>query len=776
MAPIIERFISLFTVPQANLIYAQALLFCSFAAWLNCIYARGRNASSTSNRMQLGLLFLFIAQLFLFILSWLAWLGIIDTHSFLPPIDRMLAIFSLGLIIWLWAFPESNRIWDALTILVELIILLFGTTGIVLWLREATNIYFNTSDVGAYAYYAGLGLILAGIILLFIRRRTYWGYGVLMLVLFLAGYLVQIVVSQPASDYTWFVHLGESAFIFLLVLPKRLVSPQLKADSPRVVEPSLPAAARLDGKLVQSVADVVTETSPDRYYQELTRLVAHAMDADYCLLMIPPKTGEQLIVPVAFSSAQNQQVEGFTADSHTMPSVLEALKNNSSLCLTGGKDSQVTPLAEELGAPQTGHLVLVPFQPRGTNTTMGIALLSRPSASPWDEADAVRLEDLTVTLIANIGRARVAGKLVEQGDLTEKLTHAEALTDQVRLEYAQLKAKYDSIADVASASAAQTENEKALQETVTRLESRNKELEALLARGRPSMEEVEQLRLELRSALADLARIPSTLSKSDQKMLETQLSAVKSLDKMQPTELVTSIAQEFRQPLSSIVGYTDLLLGESVGLLGAVQRRFVERVKASAERLSILLNELVEVMTIDGGKVDKTPVSVELGPVIQEAISNITAQLNEKNITIQPDLPPLLPAIQANKDAVLQILANLLENACLVTPVDGVISLSAGVEQREGEQNYILLSVSDQGGGIDRTDISRVFTRRYKMEHPLIQGVGDTGVGLSIVKSLVELLKGRVWVDSVPGGSTFSVLLPLVSTYSNAASPSILTS
>jgi signal transduction histidine kinase len=766
MAPIIERLISLLSVPQANLVYAQALLFCSFAAWLSCIYARGKNTTSSGNRMQLGLLILVLAQLFLFVMSWLAWLGLVDSHTFLPPLDRTLAIFSLVLIIWLWAFPEPNRIFDALVALFEIITLLFGATAIVVWLREASNTYFNTSDLGAYAYYAGLALVILGLILLFLRRRSYWGYGVLMLALFLTGYLAQFVVTQPASDYTWFVHLGESAFIFLLVLPKRLVSPLKVPGTISGAEVPGPPVLPVDGKLLQSVADVVTETSPDKYYQELTRLVANMMGAEYCLLMIPPKTGEQLILPVAYASVQDKLMDGFTADGHKMPSILEALKNNRSLCLAGGKDSEVQVLSEELGEQHTGHLVLSPFQPKGTNTIMGIVLLSRPFAPTWTEGDATRLKDLTDTLIANIGRARVAGRLVEQGDLAEKLQRAEAHADQVRLEYAQLKARYDSISDLATASAAQSENEKALQEAVTRLENRNKELEALLARGRPSLEEVEQLRLELRAALADLARIPSTLSKSDQKMLETQLSAVKSLDKMQPTELVTSIAQEFRQPLSSIVGYTDLLLGESVGLLGAVQRKFVERVKASAERLGILLNELVEVMTIDVGKVDKTPVSVELAPVIQEAISNISAQLNDKNITIQTDLPPFLPAIQANKDAVLQILANLLENACLVTSQDGIISLSARVEQRQGEPDYILLSVSDQGGGIERTDISRVFMRRYKMENPLIKGVGDAGVGLSIVKSLVELLKGRVWVDSVPGGSVFSVLLPLSGPYS----------
>ena len=290
-----------------------------------------------------------------------------------------------------------------------------------------------------------------------------------------------------------------------------------------------------------------------------------------------------------------------------------------------------------------------------------------------------------------------------------------------------------------------------------------------MSKGRPSIEEMEQLRLELRNALEDLARIPTTLSKSDQKMLEMQLTTMKHLDDIGQSELVTSIAQEFNQPLSSIIGYTDLLLGESVGLLGAMQRKFLERVKASTERLGILMDELVEVLAIDDGKLDQTLTSVDLEAVIDDAVGSIINQISEKNITMRVDLPEELPEIQANRDALLQILANLLQNACLVTPPDGEIRLYSRVEHKN-EAKYLLAAVSDQGGGIAKVDIPRVFSRRYKIENPLIQGIGDTGVGLSIVNSLVELLRGRVWVDTQEGiGSTFSVLLPLTEDHSNQA-------
>ena len=184
-------------------------------------------------------------------------------------------------------------------------------------------------------------------------------------------------------------------------------------------------------------------------------------------------------------------------------------------------------------------------------------------------------------------------------------------------------------------------------------------------------------------------------------MLELQLSTVKRLDDMQPTELVNSIAQEFRQPLASIIGYTDLLLGESVGLLGAVQRKFVERVKASTERLGILLNELVQVMSIDGGTVDQTAVSVDFKTVIDEALTNIAGQISEKNIDMRVDIPDTPVAVRVNKDALLQILENLFLNACLVTPADGWIRLLAVIEQQE-ECTKLYPYIGNRPGGRDR--------------------------------------------------------------------------
>ncbi len=787
MAPIVEQIIRLLTVPEGNLIYSLILGFCVFGAWLSYQFARSNQKSVDGKRMQAGLLFLFLVQLLLFGATWLVWRGVIDGHLYLPPLDRTLALFSLVLIIWLWAFPKPDKAADALITVLGTVVILLGVISMILWLREGSDTFFNTSTLGGYAYYSGLGITVLGVLLLLLRRTSYWGYGLLMLLILLAGYIAQYFITQATTDYGWFMHLGEMvAFTLLFALPKRLVSLRKMGDFVDKGKPTGIVTPRLDANLVKSLTSLIMEPSPQQYYQELTRFVAHLMNADFSLIMMPPKTGEQLIVPVGYSRLQDKMIEGFAADGHKMPSLLEAIKSEKTLLITGGKlGTEVQTLADELEMKQASQLLMIPFHPKGTNAVMGITVLSKPSDPIWNEADAQQLKEVIETLISNVGQySKGTSQQADQGEMMKKLEHAQAYADQVRLEYAQLKTKYDSISAQAMSSASQAENmtalmesQKNLQNSVARLESRNRELESLLAMGKPSIEEVEQLRQELRSALTDLARIPSTLSKSDQKMLEMQLAAVKRLDEIRPAELVTSIAQEFRQPLSSIIGYTDLLLGESVGLLGALQRKFVERVKASTERLVILLNELVQVMTIDGGKVDQTPVSVDLKSVIDEAIGNVTAQISEKNIALRVDVPEKLPAVRANKDALQQILANLLQNACLVTPVDGEISLAARVEQQDNELKFIHISVTDQGGGIEYADLPRVFSRRYKMENPLIKGIGDSGVGLSIVKSLVELHKGRVWVDTEVGaGSSFSVLLPIAEDQNTQNSPITSTS
>lgn len=312
-----------------------------------------------------------------------------------------------------------------------------------------------------------------------------------------------------------------------------------------------------------------------------------------------------------------------------------------------------------------------------------------------------------------------------------------------------------------AAASARSPEQEDLRSRIAALQAENESLKGWLSAQPPaeSSAQVDMLEDQLRLTLIELALLQKQLSEADQKFLEVN----KSASPAEHAEVVTSIVQDLRQPMSSISGYTDLLLGESVGILGALQRKFLDRIKAATERMGALIEDLVQVSSLENNPVDLDPRPVDLNQVIDEAISHTSARMIEKNIRLHVDLPENLPKIQADQDALQQVVIHLLQNAGAASPADGeiVLSVQNAVEDHE-EHGYILLRVTDTGGGIPPEDLPRVFSRLYRADNPLIQGVGDTGVCLSVARSLVEALNGRIWVDSDPGkGSTFSVLLPV---------------
>jgi PAS domain S-box-containing protein len=237
-------------------------------------------------------------------------------------------------------------------------------------------------------------------------------------------------------------------------------------------------------------------------------------------------------------------------------------------------------------------------------------------------------------------------------------------------------------------------------------------------------------------------------------------------------EFVASLSQELRTPMTSITGYTDLLLGESVGLIGEMQRKFLQRIKANIERMASMLNDLIGVTAIDAGQLEIHPTTVDMGEIIEDTIIGARAQLEEKELTLELNLPEQIPPVEADTDCAHQIMANLLGNATKCSPVGSTIEVSASIYDAKAgnpeETRYLKVSVRDSGGGIAPEDQDRVFDRFYQAESPLINGLGETGVGLAIVKSLVEAHGGRVWVESEMGvGSTFSFLLPISESYDN---------
>ncbi len=227
-------------------------------------------------------------------------------------------------------------------------------------------------------------------------------------------------------------------------------------------------------------------------------------------------------------------------------------------------------------------------------------------------------------------------------------------------------------------------------------------------------------------------------------------------------EAIISLANEFRTPMTALIGYTDLLLGEQLGILTKMQKDFLERVKANVEQLNHLLNDLVHLASPDSRAMKLSPQPVNLIEIIEEGVMGLSARFRERRLAVNLDLPEELSPILADRDSLYQIMLRLLSNAALCSQPETEVKITAREETSAGDENYIRVSVKDTGGGIDPEDYPRVFRRFYRANQPLIAGMGETGVGMAVAKTLVEANGGRIWVASESGeGSTFSFIIPV---------------
>ncbi len=225
-------------------------------------------------------------------------------------------------------------------------------------------------------------------------------------------------------------------------------------------------------------------------------------------------------------------------------------------------------------------------------------------------------------------------------------------------------------------------------------------------------------------------------------------------------EVLVGMINELRTPMTSIIGYTDLLLAEQVGILNAMQMQFLERVKANIERMGQMLTDLVELVSPEKSREAIEPEPVDLVHVIEEAIVGMAARFRERRIGVRMELPEELAPVRADRDSLYQIILRLLSNAVLCSQEGSEIIVSAQMQGGK-EASFVRISVTDTCGGIAPEDMPRVFRRFYRAQQPLIQGMGERGVGMAMVKALVEANGGRIWVESEQGvGSTFSFILP----------------
>lgn len=237
------------------------------------------------------------------------------------------------------------------------------------------------------------------------------------------------------------------------------------------------------------------------------------------------------------------------------------------------------------------------------------------------------------------------------------------------------------------------------------------------------------------------------------------------------TEFIGTVSHELRTPMTSIKGFTQLLAMGNLGPVNETQREFLNIIQSNAERMIAIINDLLDITKIETGSVELEIRPIHVAETLSKVLLDLQTKVHERQQTLTLSLPAGLPLVRADAHRFNQILFNLVSNAVKYTPRGGSITIEAREvtteavpeDEHDGLRpgRYIQIDVRDTGVGIAPDDVPRIWERFYRTENPLKVEAGGTGLGLSLVKPLVRLLGGRIWVESqINVGSTFSFVLP----------------
>lgn len=769
-----------------NTFYALlALLLLSAASLRLQNRARPNKLDQRLNVALLVLMGLRLIELPVFIQ---AWLGEPAAQHAQAPLERGILLISVVILAWLWARPNGDgRGRQALFSLELIAALITAALLFYLWQLQPTEPTFNYSNLDYAWSAAALVAILLGLAQIFTSPARPVA-GLVQLGVVLAGQVAHLFLAEPFGNMPLAAEFAQLiALLFLFGLPVMFTKREAKAKqesaltvTPVEIEGEMPAFFDLED-LDQDFSSpaMAAKSGPLQPAEELAKQIAEKLHANLVLLATMNDAQKQLELQYGYNLLRSAPIEAARIPLREMPRVASALQRNRSLRLTAEpRLAELAVLSQALRLSFPGHLLVAPFT--YTQDLRRWAILLINIERPWQLEDEVELEKTTATLGSQLAlalgvseKASAAVELVapvkaELGEAREQLEKLASENLRYREDIDRLLAHIDELQTAQSAANGLTVAESG--DVVAALQKENEKLKTALASlessggrtVRPMSIEASQAKEELRLAMQEVAGLQAKLDAAQQAMLESgeQQPGVKI--PAEQVELVASIAQELRQPLSSILGYTDLLLGESVGILGALQRKFLERVRSSTERMNKLIDDLIRIAELDRSGYNVLRKPVDLSAVFDDAIGQLRGQLQEKRITLRVDLPRQMPQLNTDRDALQQILYHLLQNADAATPAEGSITLRAVVEEQSSLGEFVLIQVSDTGGGIPDEDLPRVFSRVYRATNPVIQGVGDSGVGLSIAETLTLALGGRIWVESESGtGATFSVLLPL---------------
>jgi signal transduction histidine kinase len=224
-------------------------------------------------------------------------------------------------------------------------------------------------------------------------------------------------------------------------------------------------------------------------------------------------------------------------------------------------------------------------------------------------------------------------------------------------------------------------------------------------------------------------------------------------------EFLANVSHELRTPLVAIEKSVSMMLDQSAGQVSDTQKQFLTIAERNLKRLTLLINDLLDLSKLEAQKMKISPALVNPSQVIDEAVNSLDSWAKTKSVSIEKVIADGLPLISIDPNRIIQVLINLIGNAIKFTPSAGKITVSC---TQSIEQGIVTIRVQDTGVGIPQEDLSKIFDKFYQTRERPSSDICGTGIGLTIVKEIVELHGGKVWAESEHGkGAAFIFTLPL---------------
>ena len=721
-------FSNLFSVlinPPGNLVYYLVLIISIVGTLQGTIAVLRSGASPFAKRTVSGLIILLIFQIIPYLISLVVWSGLFETQFILAQIDRAFSLLCLIWIAWIWIFHKPAPKADLATIILSLLTFFLLGVTLTLW-TQAFNIngYNNTFQDNTWQIITLIFILLASAIL-FIRKPPGYGFGLATLVFGGIGHLVHFLFPNNIGDFSGIIRFSEMSMYPLLLALPQYISEKIPSVTSRVSNAQVKLTFKekrrfsTSPKAFKSLFTLAAEAEADLIGPNITRAIAHSMMADLVFLILID-TGEKLKIACGYDLIREEVLDGIGIDNGAIPLLSEAILHGRTLILPDGDHPiDLQGLSQTIGLNSTGSVMSVPIETFQSDSPIGAVLLLSPySNRVWSPEDQSYLTNISNSIVPIMERSKQLAELSRERDIA--LSQVAELKEKYRTpdkdnqsnleQSGKNKLLLEKIA-VLSAELEEARNE------VFQLQEKNRSLFVSPAGNTTKPSEVE---LQFRMTLEELANLQNDLSVANSRIYDLEQLPASSPsipdDKM---EILASISQELRHPMASIVGYIDLLLGESVGILGALQRKFIERVKVATDRIGKLVDELIHITFIETGRMPINPEIIDLNLIIDNAVAYTSTQLREKYITLRLDIPESPPKIHIDREALQQILIHLLQNAGAATLIEGTVMLRVKFQEEESK-DYLMIQVVDSGGGIPAEDLSRVFTQHYRADNVLI--------------------------------------------------------